>query len=107
MELVPGSNLPGRSSLQIPIGPPPPRNAMAKYFADALMYCCSPVTVESWNPVKQNWIDHGVYECRDKNKKHWDEQDHRLPVNSIKIVHVKPIPRQVAMIAYANKYVKE
>jgi hypothetical protein len=34
-------------------GPPPPDTAMAKYFADALMYVCSPVVVASLNPVQQ------------------------------------------------------
>jgi hypothetical protein len=34
-------------------GPPPPETAMAKYFADALMYVCSPVVVERRKPVQQ------------------------------------------------------
>jgi hypothetical protein len=37
------------------MGPPPPNRATAKYFAEALMYCWSPVRVESLNPVKHSW----------------------------------------------------
>mmetsp|Transcript_12980 Transcript_12980/g.35939 ORF Transcript_12980/g.35939 Transcript_12980/m.35939 type:complete len:104 (+) Transcript_12980:1255-1566(+) len=51
---TPGPKRPGRSSRPTMSIPPPPCKPTAKYLADALTYCWSPVTVERRNSVKHS-----------------------------------------------------
>ena len=49
----PASMRPGLECSTMANGPPPPWSATAKNFVLPLMYCCSPVAVESRNPCER------------------------------------------------------